>query len=94
MVSKAAETVQKQREEERKRALWMSKRKTYWVRQSIDLQEEISADGFLISEPTATGHQYLIFIINCGDEVVEVGRFKEWTSVTLDIDCVFKENNP
>lgn len=87
MVKKRTEMTIKQIEEDQKKASWFNKRKKFFVKCSHEEPTEILADGFVIGE-------YLVFVVNLGDEMVEVARFKDWKSVILDLDSLYKEKTP
>lgn len=92
MIKKKSEAVIKTREEDRKRDEWFDKRKIYRVMVGKDEIEPVMADSYIIGGNL--DQQFLIFFVRLGDELVETARFREWISVSIDMDCLYKHKNP
>jgi hypothetical protein len=88
MIKKKTEAVIKSREAEKKKADWYDQRKSYTVYMAKDDFTPVIADSYTLGG--FPEQEYLIFFVKLGDELVEVARFKEWLSVNLDIDCLYK----
>lgn len=78
----------------KKRDEWLKKMNTYTISLPGDKKEIVVADGYLVGEYKWHEPQPLVFFIRCGDELVEIARFREWESITRDVLSFYKEKSP
>lgn len=91
MIKKKALEAIKSREKDLKKDKWFDCRKSYTVAVAREEDCVVLADSYTLG---GNEQQYLIFFVRLGDELVEVAQFKEWRSVTVDMDSLYKQKNP
>jgi hypothetical protein len=79
------------REIEKNRSDWEETLNEYTVSIDADNCYTVMAHGYLIGENRWNDAHFLIFFLRIGDELVEVSRFKVWSSVIRHEDSLYRE---